>query len=97
MSIVITYTTINMAGHLPIEKKKEHFELLEIIMTECNFKDLEYFERCYVKNFYVQRLPTEEYQMEHGETHVIAVVIDNDILEFHLDDKNTILQIYYVA
>lgn len=86
-----------MAGHLPIKKKKEHLKLLQLIMTECNFKDLEYFERCYIKNFYVQRLPVEQYQMEHGETNVIAVVNNDNVLEFHLDDKNNILQIYYVA
>ena len=86
-----------MAGHLPIEKKKEHLELLEIIMTECNFKEIEYFERCHIKGFYIQRLPLEDYQMDLGESYILAVVKDNDILEFHLDDKNNIIQIYYVA
>lgn len=86
-----------MAGHLPIEKKKEHLVLLETIINECNFKDLDFYERCYIKDFYVQLLPTEEYQMELGESHVISVIKDNDILEFHLDDKNNILQIYFVA
>lgn len=91
-----------MAGHLPVKQTMFRLALLELA-KEC-LKDVkEDYKKVQLEKFdkyKTMRLPVEDYNMDDEtglvDDDVIAVVRDEDTLEYHLDKNGKLNAIYLV-
>ena len=91
-----------MAGHLPVKQTMFRLALLELA-KEC-LKDVkEDFKKVQLEKFdkyKTMRLPVEDYNMDDEtglvDSEVIAIVRDEDTLEYHLDENGKLNAIYLV-